>query len=165
MCLCVVSPLPTAVNALLPAPPNHPHFCYFHARRESRSTGTDKLAKDLSFFLSGEYLSANDLSAALGRVLPAVVRGDLKPRAAGIVTYIAQTLAQSIHLAQHEYINAFGTSEWREVIHSNVGQNWDYRHPDPQPQPSPQENAVPTPESDHSDTAPTPEPDPVGVGL
>jgi hypothetical protein len=143
-------------KCLTPRAPNHPHFCYFHARRESRSTGTDKLARDLAFFLSGEYLSANDLSAALGRVLPAVVRGDLKPRAAGIVAYIAQTLAQTIHLAQDEYINAFSTDDWRDTIRHCVDQNFDYRHPSPPPQPQPTD----PPESDPAPTSPRQPPEP-----
>src|SRR5271170_6453192 len=60
----------------------HPHFCYDHAQKESRAVTADKLAKDLEAFFSGHYISANDLSIALARLLPAVVRGDIKPRTA-----------------------------------------------------------------------------------
>ncbi len=58
-----------------PRSTNHPHFCYDHARKESQACSADKLAHELAYFFSGEYLSACDLSAALGRLLPAVVRG------------------------------------------------------------------------------------------
>jgi Tfp pilus assembly protein PilF len=94
-----------------PRAPNHPHLCHHHARKQSQADSANQLADELAFFFSGQYLSANDLSAALGRLFPAVVRGDIKPRAARTLAYLAQTMLQSIHLAQHEYINALGTPE------------------------------------------------------
>src|SRR6266404_4916825 len=102
-----------------PRSPNHPHFCFDHARKESQAR------------------SANDLSAALGRLVPAVVRGDIKPRTAGTVAYLAQTLVQTIHLAQHEYINAFGTPDWRDAIRGSVNQNFARRNPPPPANPQP----------------------------
>ncbi len=63
-----------------PRSPHHPHFCSDHARKDSQARAADKLARELSYFFSGQYLSACDLGAALGRLLPAVVRGDIKPR-------------------------------------------------------------------------------------
>ena len=120
-----------------PRSPNHPHFCFDHARKESQARSANKLARELSYFLSGEYLSANDLGAALGRLVPAVVRGDIKPRTAGTVAYLAQTLVQTIHLAQHEYINAFGTPDWRDAIRGSVNQNFARRNPPPPANPQP----------------------------
>src|SRR6266852_6311004 len=86
-------------------------------------------------FFSGQYLSACDLSAALGRLLPAVVRSDIKPRSARTLAYLSQTLAQSIPLSKHEYINAFGTDAWRQAIRNSVRQNFDYRNASPSPEP------------------------------
>ena len=63
-----------------PRSPHYPHFCSDHARKDSQARAADKLARELSYFFSGQYLSACDLGAALGRLLPAVVRGDIKPR-------------------------------------------------------------------------------------
>jgi hypothetical protein len=88
----------------------HPNFCFEHARKESQVRSANKLASELAYCFSGEYLSANDLSAALGRLLPAVLHGDVKPRTARTIAYLAQTLLQTIQLAQHEYINAFGAN-------------------------------------------------------
>jgi hypothetical protein len=85
---------------------NHPHFCFDHAQKEARACAADTLGKDLAYFFSGNYLSACDLGTALGRLIPAVVRGDVKPRTARTVAYMAQTLLQSIHISQDEYINA-----------------------------------------------------------
>jgi hypothetical protein len=102
---------------------NHPHFCFYHAQKESQSQSTEKLAKDLAYFFSGDYLSANDLNTALGRLIPAVVRGEIKPRVARTVAYMLQTLMQSTRLAQHEYINAFSTDRWRDAIATSVKGN------------------------------------------
>jgi len=145
---------------------NHPHFCFDHAQKEARARTAETLGKDLAYFFSGDYLSANDLSAALARLIPAVVSGNIKPKTARTVAYLAQTLLQSIRLAQHEYINAFGTNVWRNAICNSVSGNHDYLFPPqpaPQPQPAPpspvvaglQTGPVPTPQS-----APPPIPTP-----
>jgi hypothetical protein len=108
---------------------SHPHFCFYHAQKEAHAQAADELAKDLACFFSGDYLSANDLSTALSRLIPAVIRGDIKPRLARTVAYMVQTQLQAIHLAQHEYINAFGTDGWRKAICKSVNINYDYRFP------------------------------------
>jgi hypothetical protein len=69
------------------------HFCFYHTQKEARARTAKKLGKDLAYFFSGDYyLSARDLSTALGRLIPAVVRGDVKPKTAHTVAYLAQTL-------------------------------------------------------------------------
>jgi hypothetical protein len=141
-----------------PRSPHHPHFCSDHARKESQACAADKLGSDLAYFFSGQYLSACDLSAALGRLIAGVARGDIKPRAARTVAYLSQTLAQTIHLAQHEYINAFGTPDWRNAIRNSVNQNLAHGNdstqpePSPTPPPAPSEPPNPTPlESTHKE--------------
>ena len=125
---------------------NNPHFCFDHAQKEARARAAQNLGKDLAYYFSGNYLSACDLSTALGRLIPAVVRGDVKPRTARTVAYLTQTLLQTIHIAQHEYTNAFGSDGWRSSIRNSVHGNHDYRFPpapkpeqpkSPQPQPQP----------------------------
>jgi hypothetical protein len=117
-----------------PRSPGHPHLCSDHARKDSQARGADKLARELSYFFSGEYLSACDLSTALGRLIAGVARGDVKPRSARTLAYLSQTLVQTIHLAQAEYINALGADRWRWAIRNSVKGNYDYRFP-PGPQP------------------------------
>src|SRR5260370_444209 len=108
---------------------NNARFCFYHAQKEARARAAQKLGKDLGYFFSGDYLSACDLSAALGRLIPAVVRGDVKPKTAHTVAYLAQTLMQAIHLSKHEYINAFGTEGWRSSVRNSVNGNHDYLFP------------------------------------
>ncbi len=136
---------------------SHPHFCFYHARKDSQAKVAEKLGRDLSYFFSGEYLSACDLSAALGRLLTSVARGDIKPKTATTLAYLAQTLVQTLHLAQNEYINAFGASGWREAVRKSVDLNDAYLHPQPtqpgqspappatQPTAPPQASPVPPP--------------------
>lgn len=105
---------------------SHMHFCFYHARKESQARTADKLGSDLSYFFSGAYVSACDLSTALGRLLSAVARGDVKPKTATTLAYLAQTLVQSIHLSQHEYIKAFGTEGWCHAVRDSVNHNFDH---------------------------------------
>jgi len=137
---------------------NNPRFCPYHAQKEARARAAQKLAQDLTYFFSGDYLSACDLSAALGRLLPAVARGDIKPRSARTLAYLSQTLVQTIHLAEDEYINALGTDSWRQAVRNSVRQNFDYRNPSPSPQPLPDlaPQPAPAPQSVPSPHTPLP---------
>jgi hypothetical protein len=131
---------------------NHPHFCFYHAQKEARAQAAETLAKDLACFFSGDYLSACDVSTALARLIPAVIRGDIKPKLARTVAYMVQTLTQSIHISQKEYANAYGTEGWRKVVRSSVNSNYDYRFP---PNPGSQQ---PAPPQAQPPTQPTPRP-------
>ena len=136
--------------------PHHPHFCSDHAREDSQARAADKLACELSYFLSGQYLSACDLSSTLGHLLPAVVRGAIKPRSARTLAYLSQTLAQTIHRSKHEYINAFGTDSWRQAVRNSVRQNFDCRNPSPSPEPPPDQPPQPAPQPAPSPHTPLP---------
>jgi hypothetical protein len=134
---------------------NHPYFCYDHAEKEARARAAQSLGTDLARYFSGQYLSACDLSTALGCLIPAVVRGDVKPKVARTVAYMAQTLLQSIHISQHEYCKAFGTDAWRTAIANSVHGNHIYRFPPHRtgglkagvpPQPQHPSNAQPQPQ-------------------
>ncbi|MGB7627443.1 MAG: hypothetical protein WBL75_12330, partial [Candidatus Acidiferrum sp.] len=116
---------------------SHPHFCFYHAQKESQAQAAESLGKDLAYFFSGDYLSACDLSTALARLIPAVARGEVKPKLARTIAYLMQTMMQAIHAAQHEFINAFGTDGWRAAIRTGVNSNYNHRFPRaPKPQPS-----------------------------
>src|SRR5882672_9660758 len=136
-----------------PRASKHPHFCFYHAQKEARARAAEKLGKELAYFFSGDYLSACDLSTALARLIPAVVRGDVKPRTARTVAYLAQTLLQAIHISQHEYINAFDTDDWRESIRNSVNSNHDYLFP-PKPEPQQPGSLQPQPAAVHAVPAP-----------
>src|SRR5207302_1886282 len=108
------------------------------AQKEAHARSAQTHGKDLASCFSGDYPSACDLSPALARLIPAVVRGDVKPRAARTVAYLAQTLMQSIHISQHEYCEAFGTNGWRQSVRHSVKDNTDYLYP-----PAPEPNSAP----------------------
>ena len=136
-----------------PRAAKHLHFCFYHAQKEARARAAETLGKDLAYFFSGDYLSACDLSTALSRLIPAVVRGDVKPRTARTVAYLAQTLLQAIHISQHEYINAFETDDWRKSIRNSVNSNHDYLFP---PKPKPQQPQSQSQQPGPSSRAPMP---------
>jgi hypothetical protein len=112
---------------------SHPHFCYFHARKEAQALAAQQMGRDIASDLSGGYLSACDLSSALGRLFCAAAQGHIKPKTASTLAYLGQTLLQSIQLAQHEYINAFGTNSWRGTIRSSFAPPAPATEPDPKP--------------------------------
>jgi hypothetical protein len=119
----------------------HPFLCAFHARKEAQARAADDLGRDISHCFPGAYLSACGLSSALGRLFAATAKGDVKPKTAATLAYLGQTLVQTIQLAQHEYINAFGSDSWRKCVRSAVIANSDYAaqqhpHQDSPPQPS-----------------------------
>jgi len=120
-----------------PRSAHHPHFCFYHARKEAQAIAAETISKDISFFFSGEYISACDLSLALGRLFTAVANGQMKPKTASTLAYLAQTLVQTIHLSKHEFINAFDTNGWRASVRGSVKGNHNYRFPKPAPPPPP----------------------------
>src|ERR1700730_4793987 len=139
----------------IPRQTGHPYLCAFHARKEAQALAGDEAGKEIAYHLSGSFISACDLSSALGRLFSAVAQGQVKPKTASTLAYLGQTLVQTLHLAQDEYINAYGTNDWREPIRTAHEQSADHKSPDPLPpdplSPDPQS---PEPES-VPDTAPT----------
>src|SRR6266480_3484988 len=103
----------------MPRRAGHPYLCAFHARKEAQALAGQKAAEDIAYHLSGTYVSACDLSSALGRLFSAVAQGQIKPKTAATLAYLAQTLVQAIPIAQHEYINAFGSDYWRRTVSSS----------------------------------------------
>ncbi|HVS89020.1 MAG TPA: hypothetical protein VHF01_12475 [Candidatus Acidoferrum sp.] len=116
-----------------PCCPAHPHLCYFHARKEAQALAAQQMGRDIASDLSGGYLSACDLSFALGRLFSAVAQGHVKPKTASTLAYLGQTLLQSIHLAEEEYVEAFGTDSWRDAIRSSFAPSSSDPEADPEP--------------------------------
>ncbi len=118
---------------------SHPNLCYYHARKESQARAADQIGRDISYFFSGRYLSACDLTAVLARLFSAAASGELKPKTASILAYLGQTLLQTIHLAQDARTNTSTLSAQTpgaapSVPPSTATPNT-ARHPRPSPQP------------------------------
>jgi hypothetical protein len=73
-----------------PRSPGHPHLCTFHARKEAQALAAHQVGRDISTCFSGEYLSACDLSSALGHLFSAVVQGHIKPKTATVLAISAR---------------------------------------------------------------------------
>jgi hypothetical protein len=124
----------------MPRRTSHPYLCTYHARKEAQAEAAEQVGRDLATRFSANYLSGSDLSSALAHMMSAVAQGHLKPRAASTLAYLSQTLLQAIHLSQHEYINAFGTTSWRQEIRAAFAQaNTGPLCEDPKPEPDAQE--------------------------
>jgi hypothetical protein len=94
----------------------HLHLCYFHAQKEAQSLAAQQVGEDISRFLPTKLLTACDLGAAMSRLFCAVAQGQIKPKVASTLAYLAQTMLQSIPIAQHEYIESFDTNTWRSAV-------------------------------------------------
>src|SRR5580704_6141148 len=131
----------------MPRKTSHPFLCTYHARKEAQADAADRVGRDLATRFSANYLSGSDLSSALAHMMSAVAQGHLKPKAASTLAYLSQTLLQAIHLSQHEYINAFGTTSWRQEIRAAFAEP-DPNPPseDPDPEPDVQEPSIQEPD-------------------
>src|SRR6266446_1978076 len=127
----------------IPRQLGHPYLCAFHARKDAQALAGEAAGKDIAYHLSGSFVSACDLSSALGRLFSAVAQGQVKPKTASTLAYLGQTLVQTLPLAQHEYINAYGANSWRQTIRYNFDLSADHQSPTPQPPPSPQTDRQP----------------------
>src|SRR5712691_11559858 len=139
----------------IPRRVDHPYLCAFHARKEAQSLAGQEAGKDIAYHLSGSFVSACDLTSALGRLFSAVAQGHVKPKTASTLAYLGQTLVQILPLAQDEYINAYDTDTWCETIRESHEQSANHSSPDPQ-SPEPEAAAAPTPEAT-SDESPASE--------
>src|ERR1700756_20877 len=119
----------------MPRREGHPYLCAFHARKEAQSLAGQEAAEDIAYLLSGSFISACDLSSALGRLFSAVAQGQVKPKTASTLAYLSQSLVQTLPLAQHEYIQAYDTDTWRDTIRTSHEQSADHfaAHPEPVP--------------------------------
>jgi hypothetical protein len=134
----------------------HLHYCYFHAQKEAESLAAQQVGQDISRFLPTKLLTACDLGLALSRTFCAVARGDIKPKVASTLGYLAQTMLQSIPIAQHEYCEALGTDYWRGAIRSSF--KVPSQEPSPTPQPAPQARPL-APRSGGLQAGPAPQPE------
>jgi hypothetical protein len=128
----------------MPRRDGHPYLCAFHARKEAQALDGEAAGQDIAYHLSGSFLSACDLSSALGRLFAAVAQGQVKPKTASTLAYLGQTLVQALPVAQFEYIKAFGPDTWRETIRISHEQSADHKSPKPQSPPT-QPAPAPTP--------------------
>jgi hypothetical protein len=135
----------------MPRRDGHPYLCAFHARKEAQSLAGERAGKDIAYHLSGSFVSACDLTSALGRLFSAVAQGHVKPKTASTLAYLGQTMVQALPLAQHEYINAYDTDDWRDTIRESHEQSAKHSSPDadaddnPSPAPAPKPAPAPTP--------------------
>src|SRR5712675_2696262 len=135
----------------------HPYLCTFHARKHAQALAAEAAGKDIAYHLSGAFVSACDLSSALGRLFSAVAQGQVKPKTASTLAYLAQSLVQTLPLARHEYINAYDTDTWRDTIRASHELSSDHSadrtSPNPQP-PTPPPNSAAAPATEPQSDAP-----------
>src|SRR5467141_1655828 len=114
----------------IPRQLGHPYLCAFHARKDAQALAGEAAGKEIAYHLSGSFVSACDLRAALGRLFSAVAQGQVKPKTASTLAYLAQSLVQTLPLARHEYINAYDPDTWRDTIRASHELSADHASPE-----------------------------------
>src|SRR5260370_29542144 len=122
----------------------HLYLCYFHAQKEAEAIAAQQVGKDIARFLPVKLLTACDLGAAMARLFCAVAQGQIKPKVASTLGYLAQTMLQSIPIAKHEYIESFDTNTWRNAVRVSFRYEDESNTSAPQPAPKPLASAAPT---------------------
>jgi hypothetical protein len=135
----------------------HLHLCYFHAQKEAESLAAQQVGKDISRFLPAKLLTACDLGAALSRTFCAVAQGQIKPKVASTLGYLAQTMLQSIPIAQHEYIESFNTNTWRNAVRFSFRYEDEANTSASQPAPTPPASSASAPTAKPA-SSPAPQP-------
>lgn len=92
--------------------PSHPDFCYTHARADLQEREANRLGAELAQTLTGNFMTATDVNHALGRLYTAVARGQIDPRRAASMAYIAQLLLQSTHAIKSEFNFTYSFDQW-----------------------------------------------------
>jgi hypothetical protein len=100
--------------------PSHTYFCASHARKESQTLAAQTVGRRLAATLSHDFITACDLTAAMGQLFAAIAQGHIKPRTANTLAYVGQTIAQTLRLSQQEFIAAYGAQSWRSAIRDAI---------------------------------------------
>ena len=96
-------------------------FCYFHARRELQRLAAQNAGNYVAAGVSTDYVSACALNGSLGRLFRAVACGQINPKTAHTLAYLAQVMAQTLPMAEHEFAYTFGRQPLRTTLTNAFG--------------------------------------------
>lgn len=91
-----------------PRQAGNPDFCYFHAQRELQRLAAKNAGNFIAAGVSTDYVSACALNGSLGRLFRAVACGQINPKTAHTLAYLAQVMAQTLPMAEEEFAYTFG---------------------------------------------------------
>jgi hypothetical protein len=72
--------------------PTHPHLCLPHARKEAAQLAEMHVGTNLCHEIKRNYVTAADLTWTVSRVFEAVAKGQLSPKTAKTLAYVAQIM-------------------------------------------------------------------------
>ena len=111
--------------------PTHPHLCLPHARKEAALLAEREAGANVCHEIKRNYVTATDLTWTISRVFEAVATGRLKPKTARTLAYLAQIMAQTIPLAQHEFVSSLGHKYWAECVSESLSFEGNPRYDEP----------------------------------
>jgi hypothetical protein len=99
----------------------NPDFCYFHAQRELQRLAAKNAGNFIAAGVSTDYVSACALNGSLGRLFRAVACGQINPKTAHTLAYLAQVMAQTLPMAEEEFAYTFGRQPLRNTLTNAFG--------------------------------------------
>ncbi len=99
-----------------PRSKSSPHFCHYHARKDQKQRDAERVRQEITSGLASDYITACGLNATLARLFEALVRGDINRKTAGTLAYLAQTMLQTMPIAEREFSRSFGRHNLEHVV-------------------------------------------------
>ncbi len=104
-----------------PRQPGDSDFCYFHSKRELQRLAAKNAGDFVASAVATDYVSACALNGSLGRLFRAVACGQINPKTAHTLAYLAQVMAQTLPLAEEEFARTFGRQPLLDTLSSAFG--------------------------------------------
>ncbi|MBZ5700819.1 MAG: hypothetical protein LAN84_03140 [Acidobacteriia bacterium] len=95
----------------------HPALCVFHARQERHLLESERIGAELAT-LSGEFKTATDINAVLGKLFSLLASGRIPRRDAAVLAYIGQLLANTLPGVKYEIQQVRGIPGWEQTLRS-----------------------------------------------
>jgi len=104
-----------------PRQPGDADFCYFHSQRELQRLAAKNAGNFVASAVCTDYVSACALNGSLGRLFRAVACGQINPKTAHTLAYLAQVMAQTLPMAEEEFARTFGREPLLDTVTSAFG--------------------------------------------
>ncbi len=96
--------------------PAHSSFCPFHARQELQLLESQRLGREVSASLNGDFLTATDINHVLGKLFVAVAQDRVPVRKAAVLTLLGKVLLSSLPHVKQEFPFHYKFEHWTKVV-------------------------------------------------
>jgi hypothetical protein len=98
-------------------------LCYFHSQKYDAHQKAVEAGQTLHKFLDADITTACDLNAVFNALFSATARGLVGPKTAAALVSIARLMLKTQPLAKAEYLDAFDSKNWADVVYDSPAFN------------------------------------------